>query len=84
MSELERAQQLLNTIPDYKLGYAISLLQGLAAGDISFNADNSTINTVKLDKAVETAIRNCNSSDKLPDTAYVDSMGVFHPSNMEE
>ena len=78
MSELERAQQLLNTIPDYKLGYAISFLQGLAAGDIS------TINTVKLDKAVETAIRNCNSSDKLPDTAYVDSMGVFHPSNMEE
>lgn len=84
MSELERAQQLLNTIPSYKLGYAFSFLQGLACGDISFDDDKSIINALKLDKAVETAIRNCNSPAKLPDTAYLDSMGVFHLSNMEE
>lgn len=33
MSEREQAIQLLNTIPDYKMGYVIAYLQGAAIGE---------------------------------------------------
>ncbi len=33
MSERERATQLLNAVPDYKIEYAIMFLQGLLAGE---------------------------------------------------
>ena len=35
MSNKELAIQLINQIPDYKLGYAIAYLQGLYADEIS-------------------------------------------------
>lgn len=33
MSEREQAMQLLNSIPDYKMGYIIAYLQGAAIGE---------------------------------------------------
>ncbi len=45
---------------------------------------HQSINAFELDKAVETAIKNCNSPDKLPDTSYIDNEGVFHPSKAEQ
>ncbi len=39
MSERERAIQLLNTIPDYKLDYIIAYLQGAAIGENRPNAE---------------------------------------------
>lgn len=33
MSERERAQQLLDAVPDYKMGYIIAFLQGAAIGE---------------------------------------------------
>ncbi len=35
MSNKEIALQLINQIPDYKLGYAIAYLQGLTADDMA-------------------------------------------------
>ncbi len=35
MSNKELAMQLINQIPDYKLGYAIAYLQGLNADEIA-------------------------------------------------
>ncbi|GEM_PF-6258882 len=45
--------------------------------------DQQSLNVFELDKAVEAAVRNCKSPDKLPDTAYIDYEGVFHPSNSD-
>ena len=39
MSEREKAIQLLNAVPDYKLGYVIAYLQGAAAGEDEPNAE---------------------------------------------
>lgn len=33
MSERERAQQLLDSVPDYKIQYVIAYLQGVTAGE---------------------------------------------------
>lgn len=53
MSEKELAIQLLNSLPDYKLGYAVAYLQGL-------NADEAAD-----DKYCASLIRNYeNSTDK--------------------
>lgn len=39
MSEREKAIQLLNAVPDYKMGYIIAYLQGAAAGEDEPNAE---------------------------------------------
>ncbi len=39
MSEREKAIQLLNAVPDYKMGYVIAYLQGAAAGEDEPNAE---------------------------------------------
>lgn len=33
MSEREKALQLLNSVPDYKLGYVVAYLQGVTVGE---------------------------------------------------
>lgn len=33
MSDRERAAQLLDAVPDYKMGYVIAYLQGVAVGE---------------------------------------------------
>ena len=33
MSEREKAQQLLDSVPDYKIQYVIAYLQGVTAGE---------------------------------------------------
>ena len=33
MSDRERAQQLLDSVPDYKIQYVIAYLQGVTAGE---------------------------------------------------
>lgn len=33
MSDRERAIQLLNAVPDYKIGYVVAYLQGVTAGE---------------------------------------------------
>ena len=38
MSEREKAIQLLNAVPDYKLGYVIAYLQGAVIGENEPNA----------------------------------------------
>lgn len=39
MSDRERAVQLLNNVPDYKIGYVIAYLQGVTAGEDEPNAE---------------------------------------------
>ena len=39
MSDRERAAQLLNNVPDYKIGYVIAYLQGVTAGEDEPNAE---------------------------------------------
>jgi hypothetical protein len=39
MSEREKAIQLLNAVPDYKMGYVIAYLQGAAVGEDEPNAE---------------------------------------------
>lgn len=39
MNERERAIQLLNSIPDYKLRYVVAYLQGASAGEDEPNAE---------------------------------------------
>ena len=39
MSEREKAIQLLNAVPDYKMGYVIAYLQGAAAGEDEPNSE---------------------------------------------
>lgn len=34
MSDRERAIELLNAVPDYKIGYVVAYLQGITAGQI--------------------------------------------------
>lgn len=34
MSDRERAIELLNAVPDYKIGYVVAYLQGVTAGEI--------------------------------------------------
>ena len=33
MSDRERAMQLLDSVPDYKIGYVVAYLQGVTAGE---------------------------------------------------
>lgn len=35
MSDKEKALELLEKVPDYKLGYVIAFMQGLIAGEIA-------------------------------------------------
>lgn len=35
MSDREKALELLEKVPDYKLGYVIAFIQGLIAGEIA-------------------------------------------------
>ena len=39
MSDRERAIQLLNAVPDYKIGYVVAYLQGVTAGEAEPNAE---------------------------------------------
>ncbi len=39
MSDREKAVQLLNAVPDYKIQYVIAYLQGVTAGEEIPNAD---------------------------------------------
>ena len=39
MSEREQAVQLLNAVPDYKMGYVIAYLQGVTVGEDEPNDD---------------------------------------------
>lgn len=39
MSERERAMQLLDAVPDYKISYVIAYLQGVTAGEEEPNAE---------------------------------------------
>ena len=39
MSERERAQQLLDSVPDYKIQYVMAYLQGVTAGEDEPNAE---------------------------------------------
>ena len=39
MSDRERAIQLLNAVPDYKIGYVVAYLQGVTAGEDEPNAE---------------------------------------------
>lgn len=41
MSEREQAIQLLNAVPDYKMGYVIAYLQGTVAGEDVPNAETT-------------------------------------------
>ena len=45
MSEKEIAMQLINNLPDYKLGYVIAYLQGLTADESA--DDNFCISLIK-------------------------------------
>ena len=78
MSELERAQQLLNTIPYDKLGYVIAYMQGIACSNES---SETHYDGKELEKKVEKAIRNCDSQISLPKSAYIDAVGAFHSSS---
>lgn len=64
MSEKEIAMRLLNSLPDYKLGYAVAYLQGL-------NADEAAD-----DKYCASLIRNYeNSTDKGDFVPFDEAMG---------
>ncbi len=39
MSDRERAIQLLDAVPDYKIGYVVAYLQGVTAGEDEPNAE---------------------------------------------
>lgn len=39
MSERERAMQLLEEVPDYKIGYVIAYLQGVTVGEYRPNTE---------------------------------------------
>ncbi len=39
MSDRERAMQLLDAVPDYKIGYVVAYLQGVTAGEGEPNAE---------------------------------------------
>lgn len=39
MSERERAIQLLDSVPEYKLGYVIAYLQGVTVGENNLNEE---------------------------------------------
>ena len=39
MSDRERAMQLLDAVPDYKIGYVVAYLQGVTAGEDEPNAE---------------------------------------------
>lgn len=45
MSNRERAMQLLNAVPDYKIGYVIAYLQGITAEE--YELSNETIEAIK-------------------------------------
>ncbi|MDO4340937.1 MAG: hypothetical protein Q4C91_23120 [Eubacteriales bacterium] len=52
MSNRERAIQLLNAVPDYKIGYVIAYLQGITAEEYELN--DETIEAIKeADNMVE-------------------------------
>ncbi|KSV57638.1 hypothetical protein [Acetivibrio ethanolgignens] len=42
MSDRERAMQLLNAVPDYKIGYVVAYLQGVTAGEDEPNVETLT------------------------------------------
>lgn len=39
MSDREKAMQLLEAVPDYKIGYVVAYLQGVTAGEDEPNAE---------------------------------------------
>ena len=39
MSDRERAMQLLDAVPDYKIGYVVAYLQGVTAGESEPNTE---------------------------------------------
>jgi len=39
MSDREKAMQLLDAVPDYKIGYVVAYLQGVTAGEDEPNAE---------------------------------------------
>lgn len=39
MSDRERAMQLLDAVPDYKIGYVVAYLQGVTAGEDEPNVE---------------------------------------------
>lgn len=39
MGEREKAIQLLNVVPDYKMGYAVAYLHGMTDGEEVLNAE---------------------------------------------
>lgn len=39
MSDRERAMQLLDAVPDYKIGYVVAYLQGVTAGEDEPNTE---------------------------------------------
>ncbi len=61
MSDKERAMQLLDSVPDYKMGYVIAYLQGITADDeadeafceglvAEYEADNEKGNFISIDE----------------------------------
>lgn len=61
MSDKERAMQLLDSVPDYKMGYVIAYLQGVIADDeadeafcdglvAEYEADNDKGNFISIDE----------------------------------
>lgn len=68
MSERERAQQLLDAVPDYKMGYIIAFLQGAAIGEDEPN-EETIMAFAEGDKMLteETGQRYANTKDLFAD-----------------
>lgn len=52
MSDRERAEQLLNSVPDYKISFVIAYLQGITAGESNLS-DIPNAETIAAMKELE-------------------------------
>ena len=68
MSDRERAMQLLDAVPDYKIGYVVAYLQGVTAGEDEPNAETLSA-FAEGDKMLEdgTGQRYTNTKDLFAD-----------------
>ncbi len=66
MSEREKLYQLIDAVPDYKIGYVIAYLQGLSAGE---EAEGPNEETLKAFEEVDEMKRTGNAErfDNLED-----------------
>lgn len=68
MSDRERVMQLLDAVPDYKIGYVVAYLQGMTAGEDEPNSETLTA-FAEGDKMLEdgTGQRYTNTKDLFVD-----------------